>query len=76
MALIFDMSTSTALMAASSEGFWDTGEISYHSTFRENKLLTFDQCVEVFLQSVDERAQGTLLNGCGRSVCYGILNAC
>lgn len=26
VALIFDMATSTAIMAASGEGFWDTGE--------------------------------------------------
>lgn len=28
VALIFDITTSTALIAASSEGFWDTGEFS------------------------------------------------
>ena len=37
VALLFDMTTSTAIMAASSEGFWDTG-ILYEIRMRDQIL--------------------------------------
>jgi hypothetical protein len=39
VALIFDMTTSTALMAASSDGFWDTGECPDQSGEVTDRLM-------------------------------------